>query len=136
MVDEDALRFIWYIDCKVVCYRMTSHLFGDVWCASSSAYALKRIAVYCESVDPSIVNSINKLFYVDDFLKSQDSLEAEKFDLHEIPKVLSTGGFDLKRFVGNNQSLLHEALEIHRDDVKSLESDLAGSVLCIRWHVL
>ena len=40
--DRDALRFLWYIDGKLEYFRMTSHLFGVVWCAASSNYALCR----------------------------------------------------------------------------------------------
>ena len=37
MKDRNALRFLWQEeDGSKVEYRMTSHLFGGVWCASSS----------------------------------------------------------------------------------------------------
>ena len=40
----NALRFLWQEeDGSKVEYRMTSHLFGGVWCASSSTYALRKI---------------------------------------------------------------------------------------------
>ena len=39
--DRNALRFLWYDDDEnIVSYRMTSHLFGGIWCSSSSTYAL------------------------------------------------------------------------------------------------
>ena len=51
--DRDALRFLWMNDGEVVNYSMTSHLFGGEWCASSSAYALRRTAEDRASIDPS-----------------------------------------------------------------------------------
>ena len=41
--DKDALRFLCYDDNEnIIQYRMTSHLFGGVWCASSSIYAMRK----------------------------------------------------------------------------------------------
>ena len=41
--DRNTSRFLWQIGGSVVEYRMTSHLFGGVWCASSSTFALREI---------------------------------------------------------------------------------------------
>ena len=35
--DRDALRFLWVRNDKIMHFRSTSHLFGGVWCASSSS---------------------------------------------------------------------------------------------------
>ena len=40
--DRNALRFLWDVNGKVNEYRMTSHLFGAIWCASSSTYAVRQ----------------------------------------------------------------------------------------------
>ena len=52
--DRDALRFLWYIDGKLQYYRMTSHLFGGVWCASSSTYALRGTVNETPAVEPLV----------------------------------------------------------------------------------
>ena len=39
--DRNTLRFLWQIGGSVVEYRMTSHLFRGLWCASSSTFALR-----------------------------------------------------------------------------------------------
>ena len=41
--DRNTLRFLWQIGGSVVEYRMMTHLFGGVWCASSSTIALRKI---------------------------------------------------------------------------------------------
>ena len=41
--DRNTLRFLWQIGGSVVEYRMTSYLFGGVWCASSSTFSLRNI---------------------------------------------------------------------------------------------
>lgn len=40
--DRNALRFLWDGDGILRHFRMTSHLFGGIWCASSATYALRR----------------------------------------------------------------------------------------------
>ena len=48
-IDRDCLRFLWLSDGEIVEYRMTSHLFGGVWCASISTYDLRRTLVDFEA---------------------------------------------------------------------------------------
>ena len=67
--DRNTLRFLWQIGGAVVEYIMTSHLFGGVWCASSSTFALRKI-VDDVSTSELVGNTIRRSFYVDDMLSS------------------------------------------------------------------
>ena len=67
--DRNSLRFLWSLGGIVKEFRMTSHLFGGVWCASSSAYALRRTVLDTE-VSPLVRDVITQNFYVDDLLCS------------------------------------------------------------------
>ena len=89
--DRNALRFLWYdkLDGAVVEYRMTSHLFGGIWCASSSAYALRRTVLDCQP-SPLIEQTILKAFYVDDMLKSVQSIEQASEIIHGTSRILET----------------------------------------------
>ena len=60
--DRNALRFLWYKDESIREYRMTSHLFGGVWCASSSTYALRRIVDDFPTSD-LIVDTVCRIFF-------------------------------------------------------------------------
>ena len=64
--DRNALRFLWFYDKQITRYRMTSHLFGGIWCSSSSTYALRRT---CEDNKTSdmVRDVIFKSANVDDF---------------------------------------------------------------------
>ena len=101
-------------DYEVVHYRMTSHLFGGKWCASSSAYALRRTAQDSASIDPSVREAIERNFYVDDLLHSCVSSEDARLIIHETLKVLHEGGFNLTKFVVNDDKLLDEISVEHR----------------------
>ena len=72
--DRNALRFLWFVNDALTHYRMTSHLFGGVWCASSSTYALRRTAIDVGASDV-VRNTIMRSFYVDDLLTSVSDKE-------------------------------------------------------------
>jgi hypothetical protein len=135
--DRDALRFLWYCDGEIITCRMSSHLFGGVWCASSSAYALMRTALECEGVSPLVLSSIERSFYVDDFLKSViDRLEAE-IVVQCVPEVLITGGFNLTKFVVNDEQLLENVSENNRaKEVKDFGPESSGKALGVRWNIM
>ena len=64
VTDRDAFRFLWCNDNKLVHYRMTCLVFGGIFCASASAYALNQTAQLTQNhqVQDVIINN----FYVDD----------------------------------------------------------------------
>ena len=89
---------------------MTSHLFGGIWCASSSAYALRR-TVIDNQPNSLISDTILKTFYVDDMLKSVDSIEKACEVIHGTKDILSRGGFNLTKFMVNRDTLLDQVYE-------------------------
>ncbi|KAJ8035204.1 hypothetical protein HOLleu_22350 [Holothuria leucospilota] len=82
--------------------RMTSHLFGGVWCASSSTHALRRTVIDRPCGDPLIRYAVDNSFYVDDCLSSVTSSSLAKIIIRELPQTLSLGGFKLTKFVDND----------------------------------
>ena len=65
--DRNALRFLWDVNGQTRHFRMRSHLFGGVWCASSSTYALRR-TVDDAGASQLVENTVKRGFYVDDML--------------------------------------------------------------------
>ena len=134
--DRDALRFLWLRDGKIVHYRMTSHLFGGVWCASSSTYALRRTVQDYGDVDPLIRDAVERSMYVDDCLKSVISEHEVKLLVSGVPEVLKSGGFNLTKFIVNDSSLLHEVpLEHRAKEVHDFTPESTGKVLGVKWKI-
>ncbi|XP_068243758.1 uncharacterized protein [Palaemon carinicauda] len=105
--DRNALRFIWFNDAgEIIHYRMTRHVFGGVWCSSSSAYTLGRVLVDNVDVPPLVSGTIKRSFYVDDFLKSVPYKSLVSEVVKGTTEVLSKGGFRLTKFVINDEELL------------------------------
>ena len=133
--DRDALRFIWYNENGAIChYRMTSHLFGGVWCASAATYALRRTTMD-HDVPPIIKDTILSSFYVDDCLKSAKSKEEAEQIVTETKDVLAKKGFHLTKFVSNDDELLFDLPEDDvSKEVKLIDNDSASKVLGIKWN--
>ena len=133
--DRNALRFLWNDGRRVVEYRMTSHLFGVVWCAASSTYALRRTAT---DTQPSALVSatIFRSFYVDDVLRSCKSVADATEVIHGTKDVLNHGEFKLTKFAANDR----EILKLIDDDdlakeVKELAPNTVSKALGIKWDV-
>ena len=134
--DRNALRFFWY-DAKgnLTQYRMTSHLFGGIWCSSSSTYALRKT---CQevAVSESVRDAISRSFYVDDLLRSMTTAIEAKEIIHGTRDVLKSGGFNLTKFVVNDKSLMKEIDPQDRAvEVKEITPEIISKALGIRWDV-
>jgi len=135
--DRDALRFLWFSDSgQISHFRMTRHLFGGIWCSSSSTYALRRILVDNPQTDPVVVDTIMRSFYVDDCLKSVSSRKEAEVVIHGTKSVLSEAGFNLTKFVTNDSQLLDEIPESDRaKEVKDFSPECKSKALGVKWCV-
>ena len=99
--DRNALRFLWGERGEVKEYRMTSHLFGGVWCVSSSTYTLRK-TVKDFPTNELIKDTVHRGFYVDDMLKSVIEPSEAWSVVNDTKWVLRRGGFNLTKFVVNH----------------------------------
>ena len=102
--DRNALRFLWFKDGIVQQFRMTSHLFGAIWCSSCSPYALRK-SVDHDCCENSVKLSVQNFFYVDDYLQSVVSIDYGVKLVDSIKRVLNDYGFQLTKCVANNPTL-------------------------------
>ena len=133
--DRNALRFLWNVNDQLVEYRMTSHLFGGVWCSSSSTFALRQTVSDLPG-DSIIKDTVINGFYVDDLLKSvQNSSEVIQV-MDETKRVIARGGFNLTKFVTNDVSVLEKIDVCDRaTDVKDIVPGMQCKALGVRWRI-
>ena len=136
--DRDALRFLWYgEDGEIKYYRMTSHVFGGVWCACAATYALRctiRDNPGCEEI---VIDTVNRSFYVDDCLKSVTSKSEAKQVIDGTKLLLSKGGFKLTKFVVNDEDLMSEIpIDDRAKEVKDLQLESDSKALGVKWNVM
>ena len=134
--DRDSLRFLWIDENQEVQhYRMTSHLFGGVWCASAATYALRRTVQDHGDVSSLVASTVNTAFYVDDMLQSVSSKEEAEVVIRETKSLLQKKGFNLTKFVVSNEDVMESVPEADRaKEVKSIQTNGASKALGVRWN--
>ena len=133
--DCNTLRFMWQIGGAVVEYRMTSHLFGGVWCASSNTFALRKI-VDDVSTSELVGNTIRRSFYVDDMLSSVRSRDEAVDVIEGTRQALEYGGFRLTKYVMNDTQLLQTVdVEDRAKEVKEIAPQMSSKALGNKWDV-
>ena len=103
---QGYLRFFWWdsedFNKEPVEYRMKVHLFGATSSPGCSNFGFKRMAA-----DNEAVSFICRDFYVDDGLKSLQTLE-ETIDLVDKSRAMcSRAGLRLHKFVSNMKDVIH-----------------------------
>ena len=78
--DQDVLRFLWWPQGDRSeaprTYRMTVHLFGGTWSPSCCTYAMHRtVQDYAHQFSKTACETVRRNFYVDDCLKSVNTVE-------------------------------------------------------------
>ena len=133
--DRDCLRYMWYDGKKVQEYRMTSHLFGGVWCASSSTYALRRVLKDYECSE-IVKSAIEHATYVDDLLKSVPHVHEAQEVAVGSRELLKKGEFDIVKFLSNKEEVLKDLPEDARAyGDKVISSNTQDKALGIQWNV-
>ena len=108
--DRDSLRFLWFpsnLDGAPETYCMNAHIFGAKDSPSIANFALQKTAKdNSRDFSKSVINAVEKDFYVDDLLKSlpneQDAVEFSS----EIIELLQRGGFRLTKFMSSSKKVL------------------------------
>ena len=135
--DRDALLFLWFDQAgSVVQYRMTRHVFGGIWCASSCTFALRQVLKDTLDVDPMVENLVKRSFYVDDYFQSHPERETLMDLLKKTVKLLDSRGFHLTKFVVNDVFLLNQIPEKEcAEKVMLVKRKTSSKVLGINWDV-
>jgi hypothetical protein len=144
--DRDVLRFLWFADndprsaADPVTYRMTSHLFGGVWCPSVASYALQKCANDLSPIfDVNTSLTIKQNFYVDDCLKATNTVEEAVRLAKELRDMLGQCGFNLTKWISNCPEVLQAVPPAHRaEGVTSLALKSGSSVeraLGVLWDL-
>ena len=132
-IQIDLLRFLWWtngdVAQKLKTYRMTVHLFGAASSPSCANYGLKKTGSDNRSnVSLETVKTLHEDFYMDDCLKSVQTVDEAINMVKELKNLCKKGGLNLTKWCSNHREVLHE---IPMDDLsKELRNlDLDSSQL-------
>ena len=128
--DRDYLRFLWWEKgdtSKVpVEFRMTVHLFGAVSSPGCANFALKKTAEDNEDqFGTAAAQFVRRDFYVEDGLKSCQSVKEAKDLIVSVKEMCKRGGFRLHKFNSNSREVIRDIPEEDRGkELKALNLDL------------
>ena len=144
--DRNYLQFLWwkdgeYVENQPITYRMTVHLFGASSSPGCANYGLKKIASdNKEELSPDVVDYLMKDFYVDDGLRSCDTVE-EAIHLVECAcKVCKKANVRLHKLISNSREVMKSIPESEQaKEMKSLNINFDDlpieKVLGMQWNV-
>ena len=102
--DTDSLRFLWKNNPEAEgppdTYQMLVHIMGATCSPTCANYALKRCARdRQEQFDPNTIETVLRSFYVDDLVKSVQSVEIGQPLVKELIELTKLGGNRLTKSV-------------------------------------
>nr|XP_027231840.1 uncharacterized protein LOC113823414 [Penaeus vannamei] len=108
--DRDSLRFLWFENNNtsqpLQTLRMTAHIFGGVWSPSCANYALQKVVEEYRNMYSEVLNTVLRNFYVDDCLKSANSVESAIVLAKQVKELLNRRGFHLTKYISSSPELL------------------------------
>ena len=135
--DTNALRFLWRVNpqCNIEDYIMLVHVFGKVDSPCCANWALRNTSIDSEL---DVKNTIERNFYMDDFLKSLSNVD----DLINLSKrvmsVLQCHGFRLTKWMSNSPEILHSlpTSEISTNIISlDLNTPIVERALGMIWNI-
>lgn len=138
--DKPALSFLWRnmnTSKPPDVYNMNVVIFGACCSPAIANYAIKRTARDNEdSFSEESITAVKQNFYMDDFLRAEDSLEEAITRIEEVTKILKNGGFRLTKWASNNREVLKSVPRIERSKEFDLEMKNLPKVraLGVTWN--
>ncbi|XP_048245274.1 uncharacterized protein LOC125376895 [Haliotis rufescens] len=141
--DSDSLRFLWKADNQQPgppdVYKMLVHIFGATDSCSCACYALQQTA--CDNANefhPSVIKAVSRDFYVDDLVKSVETVAEAIQMTQDLPNLMQKGGFHLHKWVSNSEKVLAvipESQKANQPKDFDLDEQPLQRALGLRWNV-
>ena len=123
---------------RIEVYEYTRHVSGANSSPICANYALHQVAKDNGVNDESIVRTVPRNFYMDDFLKSVRTTQEAIKSYHKVRDVLIKGGFDLTKCITSDDEVKSQIPEIDRSTklVKTFEAEpQSSSNLELNWNL-
>ncbi|XP_043212074.1 uncharacterized protein LOC122376326 [Amphibalanus amphitrite] len=114
--DVNFYRFLWWPEGdttrELEDFVMKKHIFGSVSSPGCANFALQKCAQDNHTFSPDAAKTIQYSFYIDDCLKSVESINKAVTLVRELKQMCAMGGFNLTKFVSNHREVT-ESLPDH-----------------------
>jgi len=119
---------------------MAVHIFGAKSSPSVANFALLQTAQdNPHHFNDDVLETVRTKFYVDYCLKSVNSVEEARKLVHDLIELLKLGGFQLKKWLSNEPSVLSQvdiSDRAHTDLNLDLNSKTTENVLGFKWDFI
>lgn len=134
--DRDFQRVLWREnqEDEVKEYRLTTVTYGTSSASYLATACLKRLADDTKSLFPEASSTVATDFYMDDYLGGAQTIDAAVKLRDEIVVITNKGGFNLRKWVSNDQRLLTGIQNDDNDPLRVLNLDgSAVKTLGLSW---
>lgn len=115
-------------------YELQTVTFGTASAAFLAIRSLQQLAKYESKIYPKAADIVLRDFYVDDLLTGCDTTE-EAIELqHQISILLQFGGFQLRKWITNDTTVLQNIPEDHRELSLPLKFELDNTTKTLGMH--
>ncbi|XP_076397868.1 uncharacterized protein LOC143266117 [Megachile rotundata] len=134
---EDAIfqKILWRKNPKdaIKTYRLDTVTYGTACAPFLAIRALQQLASDNSEQFPVAANAIKNDFYVDDLLTGANTLKEAEILRDQITELLNSGGFNLRQWATNEQSLIEPFKELSSNNCLYLDGDETRRTLGIVW---
>ena len=100
--DRDLQRFLWFENgdprAELIEYRMTVHICGSTSSPSCANFALRDTAMNGSGyVIEDVINTVLHTSYVDDCLRSLETVDKALTMIKDVKELLKSGGFKISK---------------------------------------
>ena len=138
--DSRCLRFLWRDnpEQRIEVYEYTRHVFGAKSSPTCANNALHQVAKDNANNDENLVRTVQRNFYIDDFLKSVRTPQEATQIYQKIRGVLSKSGFKLTKWITSDEEVKSQIPETDRSTnvEKTFEAEpQSSSILELNWNL-
>ena len=127
--DGNYLRFLWWKDghtnSKPIEYQMNVHLFGATSSPSCVNYALRQTAEEGRGhFNDKVIDTVLRNFYVDDCLKSVETVDGAITLVQDLQALLRRGGFRIAKWISSSRDVMRSIpISDRAKEVKDIDLD-------------
>ena len=132
-------KFLWWPEGDITrppcTYQMCVHFFGAISSPSCANFALRQTVLDSEIDDSTAEEVISRNFYVDDMLRSEDTVEDAVKTIAEVVETCRNGGFNLTKFVCRDPRVTASIPEEKRSGklVREFQAEHVERALGVHW---
>lgn len=136
--DTDYQRIVWRSSplMPLQDYRLQTVTFGVSSAPFLAIRTLQQLAIDESTKYPEAAEITLRDFYVDDLMSGCNTIHEATIAQNQLMKLLQSGGFELKKWASNSETLITNIPATHRRNIQAFDINFDDVIktLGIRWH--